>query len=143
MIRSIDPQDGPADLVPNPHRLTLRGSARDAAFPPMCPNCGGAADKAIACSKVFRRADEDSVSYLVETVAVPFCDACIARHRAQEQRPSWFELLRTRLRIDAHRGCHLPRRWPRFSSCVWRSATPRIARACAAWSSSALQRCLP
>ncbi len=97
MIRSIEPQESPADLAPNPHSITLRGRPAEASFPPRCPRCGKVASKSIGFSKVFLRSDGDSSNYVIETVEVPFCDACIALHRRQEPRPSWFEQLRTGL----------------------------------------------
>ena len=45
-------------------------------------------------SKVFRHTDSDGPTrYVVSAVAVPFCDACNARHRAQEVKPSPVSLL--------------------------------------------------
>jgi hypothetical protein len=89
MIRCIEPQDNSSELAPHPHRLTLRGSASGADFPPLCPHCGSAAADRIEYSKVFRHADSDGPTrYVVSSVAVPFCDPCIARHRAQEAKPS-------------------------------------------------------
>lgn len=84
-MRPFEPQDNSSELAPHANRLTLRGLARDAVFPPLCPNCGGSATRRIDYAKVFRDATADGPTrYTVSTVAVPFCDACIARHRAQE-----------------------------------------------------------
>ena len=89
MIRCIEPQDNASELAPHPHRLTLRGSPGSADFPPLCPHCASSAANKIRYSKVFRHADSDGPTrYVVTSVAVPFCDPCIARHRAQETRPS-------------------------------------------------------
>ena len=87
MIQCFEPQDNPSELAPHPHRLTLRGSPGGADFPPLCPNCGSSAAHRIEYAKVFRQTDSDGPTrYVVSSVAVPFCDPCIARHRAQEVR---------------------------------------------------------
>lgn len=89
MIQSIEPQDNSSELAPHPHRLTLRGSPGSAEFPPLCPNCGSTATNKIAYAKVFRHTDSDGPTrYVVSSVSVPFCDPCIAIHRAQEVKPS-------------------------------------------------------
>lgn len=96
MMNCVVPQDGASGLLPHAHRVTLQGAPRALAFPLLCPNCGRAATHEIAYSKVFRRTDEDSpTEYVVSSVQVPFCDECIARHRAQEQRPDWKAMLST------------------------------------------------
>ena len=84
------PQDNASELAPHPNRLTLRGALSGLEFPPLCPNCGCAAADRLMCAKVFRHADSDGPTrHVVSSVAVPFCDACIARHRAQESRRTW------------------------------------------------------
>jgi len=81
----FEPQGNVSELAPHPHRLTLRGTARGTQFPPLCPNCGGAATDRLTYEKVFCHADSDGPTrYVVSSIAVPFCGACIARHRAQE-----------------------------------------------------------
>jgi hypothetical protein len=94
MIRSIEPQEGISMLVPHPHRLTLRGSPADAKFPPLCPSCGGGATSRLECAKVFRRSEPDSgMQYIVKRISVPFCQGCIASHRAQAVQPSLMDTL--------------------------------------------------
>ena len=89
MIKCIEPQDSASELAPHPHRLTLRGSPGGSHFPPLCPHCGSAATNKIAYAKVFRHTDSDGpTGYVVSSVAVPFCDPCIALHRAQQVKPS-------------------------------------------------------
>ena len=81
----FEPQGNASELAPHPHRYTLRGAASGLQFPPLCPNCGHAATQRLSCAKVFRHGDSDGPTrYVVSSIAVPFCDACIARHRAQE-----------------------------------------------------------
>jgi len=81
----FEPQGNASELAPHPHRLTLRGAASGLQFPPLCPNCGGAAAERLSYAKVFSHADSDGPTrYVVSSIAVPFCGACIARHRAQE-----------------------------------------------------------
>ncbi len=96
MLRSIEAQDDASQLEPHPWRFTLRGSPAAAAFPPLCPNCGGAATHTIDYAKVFRHSYSDGPTrYTVSPVRVPFCDPCIAVHRAQEAKPSLFETVLT------------------------------------------------
>ena len=92
MIRSIEPQDDPSELQPHPHRSTLRGAPGAAAFPPLCPNCGQAAEGRIDVAKVFRQTDSDGPTrYTVASAAVPYCGRCIATHRSVEIVPSLFD----------------------------------------------------
>ena len=89
MRQRIASQDNASELTPHPHRLTLRGTPRRADFPPLCPNCGSAAESRIEYAKVFRHTDSDGPTrYAVSSVNVPFCDSCIASHRAQEVKPT-------------------------------------------------------
>ena len=92
MMQRIASQDSASELTPHPHRLTLRGTPGGADFPPLCPNCGSAAANRIDYAKVFRHTDSDGPTrYGVASVSVPFCDPCIASHRAQEVRPTLIE----------------------------------------------------
>lgn len=79
------PQQRDSELAPHAHRMVLWGSPSTLDFPPLCPNCGKAAANRISYAKVFERSsDSDTpVSHVVIPVAVPFCDDCIAHHRAQ------------------------------------------------------------
>lgn len=89
---SIESQDGDSGLVSHAHRFTLRGDPDSWDFPALCPNCGAAASVKLDCTKVFRRTHSDSPnSHIVASVAVPFCDACVARHggSVQVQTPLW------------------------------------------------------
>jgi hypothetical protein len=83
-------QYGASELAPHPHRYTLRGEPGGAIYPSLCPNCGKSASARIECAKVFRRASdgESPNEFVVTSADVPFCDACIAIHRAQEQKRS-------------------------------------------------------
>lgn len=87
-------QDGAAGLVPHAHRMTLHGSPGSVDFPALCPHCGAPASRMIDYAKVFRRASSSSdtlTSYVMHSVAVPFCDDCIARHQSEERPLRWFE----------------------------------------------------
>ena len=97
MMKCIVPQDGASGLLPHAHRATLQGTPRALAFPRLCPNCGQAATHEIAYAKVFRRTDDDDspTRYIVSSAQLPFCDDCIARHRAQEHKPDWKAMLLT------------------------------------------------
>ena len=83
------PQRGEVDLVDRPQRFTLRGQPGDTTFPLLCPNCGGAAQRRITVAKVFEDSGDDDTprGFSVVSVAVPFCDTCIARHRSEERVP--------------------------------------------------------
>lgn len=74
----------------NAHRMTLWGAPADARFPALCPACGGAATQRLPIARSFRRSSaSDSASVtVVLSCAVPFCDACMARHRAEAVAPS-------------------------------------------------------
>lgn len=86
MLWRVRPQDSARSLAPHPHRFTLRGAPSDWEFPALCPNCGQPATQRLVCEKVFRRLHSESPnSYVAASLAVPFCDACIARHRAGSQ----------------------------------------------------------
>ena len=81
----FEPQGNASELAPHPHRFTLRGAASSLQFPPLCPNCGSSAANPLTYAKVFRGSDSDGPTrYTVTSITVPFCDACIARHRAAE-----------------------------------------------------------
>ena len=83
MTRRFEPQDGDSGLAAHPHRFTLRGAPDALAFPALCPHCGSPASGKLPCSKVFRRVNSDAPNdYVVVSVAVPFCSACIGQHRA-------------------------------------------------------------
>ena len=89
MRQRIASQDSASELAPHRHRITLRGTPAGADFPPLCPNCGSAAANRIEYAKVFRHTDSDGPTrYVVASVSVPFCDSCIASHRAQEVKPT-------------------------------------------------------
>lgn len=96
MMECIVPQNGASGLLPHAHHATLQGAP---AFPSLCPNCGQSAAREITYSKVFRRSHDDHdntpTEYIVSSARVPFCDDCIARHRAQEHKPDWKAMLLT------------------------------------------------
>ncbi len=83
-------QHDDSELAPHAHRMTLWGAPDAAHFPPLCPNCGSAAATRLSYSKAFRRSSESDTpdSSVVMSVAVPFCDDCIARHRAEVRSPN-------------------------------------------------------
>jgi hypothetical protein len=84
-----------AELAPHPHRMALWGAPAAARFPPLCPNCGSAAAKSLLLAKSFVRStgSETPNETVVLSVAVPFCDACIARHEAASVRPGYLSTL--------------------------------------------------
>ena len=78
-----------SELAPHAHRMLLWGAPGAAQFPPLCPNCGSAASTNLSYSKGFRRSSGSDTpdSRVVISVSVPFCDDCIARHRAEMRSP--------------------------------------------------------
>lgn len=81
----FEPQSNASELAPHSHRFMLRGAVSDLQFPPLCPNCGSAAANPLTCAKAFRQTDSDGpTGYTVTSISVPFCDTCIARHRAAQ-----------------------------------------------------------
>jgi hypothetical protein len=88
-------QDNESELAPHPHSLRLWGSPGGVNFPPLCPNCGATATQRITYSKVFRRVldSESPNSYVIASASVPFCDPCIAQHRADTPTPNFWSTL--------------------------------------------------
>lgn len=78
-----------------PHRVTLTGSPRTLAWPPLCAACGGVATTPLPVTRVFARdwrfsrasrSRDDFRILALLTLEVPFCPACTARH-VSEARP--------------------------------------------------------
>jgi hypothetical protein len=92
-------QDNESELAPHPHRMQLWGEVGGLRFPSLCANCGRAAEKRLTYSKIFRKASGDDTpnSYVTTLVQVPFCDTCIAQHRADGHRPSLLANVLSRL----------------------------------------------
>ena len=74
------------DLARHPHRVELRGTPRRLTWPALCPNCGAPARERIPVRKVFVRGigshDRSPIRYRIESVPIPFCATCVARHEA-------------------------------------------------------------
>lgn len=88
MKPAFTPQRGDRNLMPHAHRMTLGGSPSTLTFPPLCPNCGKPATRRIRCTKVFYSFGSHTTNYELSSADVPFCDACIARHEAQDLAPT-------------------------------------------------------
>jgi hypothetical protein len=89
-------QDSESELAPHPHSVRLWGTPGGLNFPPLCPNCGATATQRITYSKAFLRIldSETPNSYVVTSASVPFCDPCIAQHRAETPTSGiWITLL--------------------------------------------------
>lgn len=84
------PQVRDAGLARHAHRVELRGRPSGLRWPDLCASCGTPARERIAVRKVFVRRHRLSHShgvvgrrrYPIDSLAVPFCDACAARHRS-------------------------------------------------------------
>lgn len=72
-------------LIPHTHHMCLWGAPEAAQFPALCPNCGHPATARLMLAKGFvRSSGSDTPDHrAVLSVAVPFCNRCIARHRAE------------------------------------------------------------
>jgi hypothetical protein len=85
-MRRFTPQTRAAGLADHPHRLQLKGRPGTLDWPSVCPNCGGAAGERLEVRKVFhRRRRRGRDRLVVGRATIPFCAACAARHRAEEQ----------------------------------------------------------
>lgn len=75
------------DLADHPQRLRFSGEASSMSYPSICAYCGESASRQIVVQKVFRIASsgEDLTRHEIQQAAVPFCEACIGRHRQQER----------------------------------------------------------
>jgi hypothetical protein len=65
----------------------MSGRPKDLAWPAICPNCGANASESIRIQKVFfraRRITDDPSYHVITAVDVPFCAACVERHRVEE-----------------------------------------------------------
>ncbi|MBC7954921.1 MAG: hypothetical protein H7Y33_03495 [Cytophagales bacterium] len=84
-----EPQLAGSQPVAHHNRFTLQGSPSSLSFPPLCPNCGGAAAETIEYAKVFRRVHTDApTEHIVTSVRVPMCSQCAALHHQQAAPPS-------------------------------------------------------
>jgi hypothetical protein len=97
-------QDNDAELVAHPHSMQLWGDAAAVRFPPLCANCGRPAHNRLTYKKRFLRdSDSDTPNSWVTTlVKVPFCDACIAQHKADGPGASVIANIGSRLLTGAH-----------------------------------------
>ena len=89
MFRRIAPHYADRDLAAHPHRLVLSGQPGEMVFPPLCPNCGGAATQQVRLDKVFERSGSDTPTRYEHTwVLLPMCSACAALHQAAVRPPT-------------------------------------------------------
>lgn len=85
--RSMMQRRADRDLAPHSHRLELVGRLGALAWPALCANCGVETDERITVRKVFarpRQRTRGTSTYRRHVIAradVPYCPACIARHR--------------------------------------------------------------
>jgi hypothetical protein len=75
------------------------GEPGNLSFPELCPNCGNSAKNRLTYTKTFYRASGTDTpnSYFTTLIRVPFCDACISRHRVEGPGPSLLMNLLSRL----------------------------------------------
>lgn len=83
----FDPQSRADGLAPHPHRVEVDGWHGALAMPDLCAYCGAPAGERLLVQKVFARTygiiDDRLMEYAIAGVQVPFCPACLARHRAE------------------------------------------------------------
>ena len=98
----FEPQAASRDLADHPHRVQLVN--RTLAMPALCPNCGAAAARSLVVRKVFVNADTEDRTIDIESLAVPYCDRCIALHEREVCALSWPQ----RLAVSLATGLTLP-----------------------------------
>jgi hypothetical protein len=99
-------EDNRADLAPHPHRMEFWGNVTGVHFPMLCPNCGSPTHNRFTYKKQFRYPSGDSEipDTVIDTlVRVPFCEACIAKHKAEGPGPSLLANIKSLL----HNGASL------------------------------------
>jgi hypothetical protein len=86
-------------LAPHPYRMQLWGVPGNLSFPDLCANCGNSAHHRLTYSKFFYRAYSTNTTRSPDStlIRVPFCDVCIAKHRAEGPGPSQLMNLLSRL----------------------------------------------
>jgi hypothetical protein len=79
--------------------MQLWGVPGNLSFPDLCANCGNSAHHRLTYSKFFYRAYSTNTTRSPDStlIRVPFCDACIAKHRAESPGPSQLMNLLSRL----------------------------------------------
>ena len=83
-------------LIPHPHQLEICGAPRSLSWPDVCANCGAPARQRLRLRKAFygrgaRHSYPDVPGYRVIAADVPYCDACVARHRDTLPRVSFLK----------------------------------------------------
>jgi hypothetical protein len=79
--------------------MQLWGVPEHLSFPDLCANCGSSAHQRLTYSKYFYRRYSTNTTRGPDStlIRVPFCDVCIAKHRAESPGPSQFMNLLSRL----------------------------------------------
>jgi hypothetical protein len=88
-VKTFEPQQRALGLANNQNRVELTGRPKDFVWPERCPNCGAGASESIRIVKVFfraRRITDDPSYHVITGVEVPFCAACVERHRSEAPR---------------------------------------------------------
>jgi hypothetical protein len=83
-------QNLPADA----HRVALMGRSESLRWPSICANCGNPASERIRIERIFRRGGRygrRGNRYVIQSADVPFCAACVARHRELVDPPRLFD----------------------------------------------------
>jgi hypothetical protein len=83
-------QNLPADT----HRVALIGRSQALRWPSICANCGNPASERIRIERIFRRGGRygrRGNRYVIQSADVPFCAACVARHRQLVDPPRLFD----------------------------------------------------
>jgi hypothetical protein len=93
-----DAQLGNTGLAPDAHRVALAGPIERLEYPPLCPNCGGAASEPLPITKVFQHIQVGGSTgwrYRMATATPLFCRACLDRHRAEASPVTPMDALRS------------------------------------------------
>lgn len=94
-------------LAAYPFRLEVRGSPQSLAWPDVCANCGAGTRERLRVRKAFFRHGRGRhyhgfLGYRVVSMDVPFCPACVSRHRETLPAVSWLRRYRSFLLNPAH-----------------------------------------
>jgi hypothetical protein len=83
-------------------KVQVIGRLRQVLFPPRCINCAAEASRQLNVKQLFTSTDDDDdETWTVETIAVPVCHACSAKHQAELRPPSISDALWPAIRTEA------------------------------------------
>ena len=83
--------------------MSLAGLIAELSYPPLCPNCGSAANTPLPIPKVFKfdHGGESPGGNRIAEANPLFCNPCIERHRLEAPRPGLIDILETAVFSEA------------------------------------------